>query len=167
MAQPSRRHSRQWALQILCQAEGQMLQSMQERPVRALGDGCWGLLPADKKQLQQLAHLFFTRYCNQQHPDAYALHLVSGVADSLFRIDDVLGRVSKGWKVSRMACIDRNVLRIAVYELLFGPKLPKRVVMNEAIEVARHFGASGSAAFVNGVLDALARHHLEPVKQGA
>ncbi|MEM7589026.1 MAG: transcription antitermination factor NusB [Myxococcota bacterium] len=161
MTQPSRRHSRQWALQILCQAETQVLQATQERSMEKPDNPCLGLPSSDKERLHQLAQLFFSRYCHQQHPDAYALHLVDGVAGFLFRIDDVLGRVSKGWKVSRMACIDRNVLRIAVYELLFGPKMPKRVVMNEAIEVARQFGTSGSAAFVNGVLDALAQHHLE------
>ncbi|MEM7402559.1 MAG: transcription antitermination factor NusB [Myxococcota bacterium] len=165
MKHKSRRLSRQWALQILCQAEARMLPLQQQTAVVS-DTTADGLSPADKQQLHELTRLFFSHYSQTPQPDPYCLCLVDGVADLLFRIDEILTHMSQGWKLSRMACVDRNVLRIAVYEMLFGPKLPKQVVMNEAIEVARQFGTSGSAAFVNGVLDALAHRHLKPDNQG-
>ena len=87
--------------------------------------------------------------------DPYAISLVDGVRTDKARIDDLLGKASVHWRVGRMGLVDRNVLRIAVWELLQG--VPVGVAINEALEVARRFGDVESAAFVNGVLDAVAR----------
>jgi N utilization substance protein B len=86
-----------------------------------------------------------------------ALELVRGVAANRKAIDEVISSCSTHWKVERLATVDRNVLRIASYELLFEPSVPAEVVMDEAVEVARRFGGGPSPSFVNGVLDQIAK----------
>jgi N utilization substance protein B len=87
---------------------------------------------------------------------SFAADLVGGVFDCRDELDEVIQRHSENWRVERMARVDRNVLRLAAYELLYT-ETPARVVINEAVEVARTFGAESSPAFVNGILDKLAR----------
>ena len=84
---------------------------------------------------------------------SYADRIVRGTVRDLGRIDSLLGEAAEHWRLDRMARVDRSVLRTAVYEFLHEPHTPKKVVINEAIEVAKRFGAAESPAFVNGVLD--------------
>jgi transcription antitermination protein NusB len=86
-----------------------------------------------------------------------ARDLVLGVSRNLAQIDAHIGSSSEHWKVSRLATVDRNILRIATYELLFEPVVPTEVILDEAIEIARRFAGETSRAFVNGVLDVIAR----------
>jgi N utilization substance protein B len=81
--------------------------------------------------------------------------LATGVLQSKSEIDRVIERYSSNWKVQRMACVDRNILRVAVYELLYCPDIPAKVSINEAIDIAKKFGASESGAFINGILDSI------------
>ena len=85
----------------------------------------------------------------------FARELVRGTIARLESIDEVLAQHSEHWRLSRMAAIDRNILRLAIYELLTS-ETPKGVVINEAIEVAKRFSAPESGQFVNGILDAIA-----------
>ena len=87
---------------------------------------------------------------------AFASELVNGVIAHLERIDLLIAEKSKHWTTARMARVDLNILRLAVFELLYRPDIPKNVTMNEAIEVAKKFGAEDSPAFVNGILDEIA-----------
>jgi N utilization substance protein B len=87
---------------------------------------------------------------------AFAQDLVSGVDRSQEQIDSQITVHARNWRLDRMATVDRNVLRLAVYELR-ADETPHTVVINEAIELARDFGSERSPAFVNGVLDAVAR----------
>ena len=87
---------------------------------------------------------------------AFASELVEGVLANLATIDSRIAEKSRHWSMSRMARVDLNILRLAVYELLYRPDIPKNVTMNEAIEVAKKFGAEDSASFVNGILDEVA-----------
>ena len=84
---------------------------------------------------------------------AYAQKLIDGVLGNRDRIDDAIRDASINWKLERMAVVDRNVLRIAVYELIFLEDVPERVSLNEAIEIVKRFGAEESGAFINGILD--------------
>lgn len=86
----------------------------------------------------------------------FAEELIRGVAARIERLDEAIQEQSESWKVERMARVDRNVLRLGAYELLFTDT-PAKVIINEAIEIARTYGAEGSPAFVNGILDRLAR----------
>ena len=87
---------------------------------------------------------------------AFAAELVSGVIEHLSEIDALIAQKSKHWSMARMARVDLNILRMAVFELLFRADIPKNVTMNEAIEVAKKFGSDDSASFVNGILDEIA-----------
>lgn len=81
--------------------------------------------------------------------------LVKGVVNHLEEIDSIIQGCSENWRLSRMVLIDRNILRIAVFELFFGEDLAPAIIMNEAIEVAKKYSGDQSATFINGILDAL------------
>ena len=85
----------------------------------------------------------------------FANRLVGGTLAQLTDIDARLATHARTWRVERMAVIDRLVLRLAVYELLASPETPAKVIINEAIELARTFSGDEAVAFVNGVLDAV------------
>ena len=87
----------------------------------------------------------------------FARTLVSRVSDNQHKVDDLITGCSKNWRLERMAKIDKSILRLAASELLFGEDVPVKVVINEAVELAKTFGAHESAAFVNGILDKVAQ----------
>lgn len=85
----------------------------------------------------------------------HAQELVAGVQEHLAEIDERLGQLSANYKIERIAAVDRNILRAALYEMLFCTDVPPVVVINEAIEIAKRFGSEDSGRFVNGILDRL------------
>lgn len=87
---------------------------------------------------------------------AFAKQLVVGVVAERKAIDELLSRHARNWRLSRMAAVDRNVLRLGAYEILHTDT-PLEVALDQAVELARRFGGEDSPAFVNGVLDAVAR----------
>ena len=87
---------------------------------------------------------------------AFALELVCEVCLDSDALDECIAAHARNWRLSRMAAVDRNILRLACYELVHTDT-PTAVVLNEAVELARHFGADASPAFVNGSLDAVGR----------
>jgi transcription antitermination protein NusB len=92
-------------------------------------------------------------------PDDFCRELVNGVEAKLPEIDEILGGVSENWSVSRMPLVDRNILRLATYEVLFEDDVPASVAINEAVELAKVFGGEDSSKFVNGVLGKIAERH--------
>ncbi|MEZ5273552.1 MAG: transcription antitermination factor NusB [Ilumatobacteraceae bacterium] len=88
-------------------------------------------------------------------PDELTRELVEGVAANQKRLDDEIAAHAKGWTLARMPVIDRNVLRIAGFELMARPDVPVAVVLDEAVELAKRFSTDDSGRFVNGVLSAL------------
>ncbi len=88
---------------------------------------------------------------------AYARRLVAGAWAKREGYDAMIAGVSDHWDVARMAVVDRNLLRLALYELLEQPDVPARVVIDEAIEIGREFGSAETAHFINGVLDAICK----------
>jgi transcription antitermination protein NusB len=85
----------------------------------------------------------------------FARGLFEGTVEHIESIDPLLRSHTEHWKLERMAAVDRNVLRLALYEMLHHPETPPAVVINEALELARRFSAAESVEFVNGVLDAV------------
>lgn len=81
--------------------------------------------------------------------------LVAGVLEAKSILDHIIERFSNNWKIGRMSCVDRNVLRIAVYEMLHCEDIPLKVSINEAIDVGKRFGTEESGAFINGILDSI------------
>lgn len=91
-----------------------------------------------------------------QDIDGFYQELVRGVLENREAIDTAIGLASTNWSVSRMALVDRNIIRVAVYELLYRTDVPPKVAINEAIEIAKEFGAPEGHTFINGVLDKVA-----------
>ena len=89
----------------------------------------------------------------------FFLTLVNGVLETRSDIDELIERYSKNWKISRMSCVDRNVMRIAVYELLHCEDIPPKVTINEAVDVGKKFGTEESGAFINGIMDSIRDAH--------
>jgi len=89
-------------------------------------------------------------------PDPFTAALVEGVVAHQGRIDELIGRCAEGWELGRMPVIDRNVLRLAVYELLEEGATPVAVVIDEAVELAKQYSTEASGSFVNGVLSTIA-----------
>jgi len=87
--------------------------------------------------------------------ESFARRLFEGTVDDIPPIDRLLREHTQHWRLERMSAIDRNVLRLALFELLHHSETPPAVVINEALEIARRFSGEGSAEFVNGVLDAV------------
>jgi N utilization substance protein B len=102
----------------------------------------------------------------EQHPAVpsvreFADRLVTGVIDQKKTIDELIEKHAEHWALDRMTAVDRNVLRLAIYELTAEPAVPAKVTINEAIDIARRYGDDRSGAFVNGILDHLIKE--EPV----
>ena len=79
--------------------------------------------------------------------------LVRGVAAHRAELDETLAALSRNWRVERIGVVERNIIRLALWELLHAPTVPVSVVINEAVELAKRFGTTEGAAFVNGLLD--------------
>src|SRR5207245_7268146 len=92
--------------------------------------------------------------------EAFCLSLYDGVVAHQAEIDQRLAEAAENWRLPRMAAVDRNVLRLGAYEILYVPDTPPNVVLDEAIELARRYGAADSSAFVNGVLDKMRQSSL-------
>jgi len=99
------------------------------------------------------------RFCDNFTPSgktlSFFLKLVQGVLHTKTEIDAVIERFSNNWKLSRMSCVDRNIMRVAVYELLCCQDIPYKVSINEAIDIGKKFGTEESGAFINGILDSI------------
>jgi len=83
----------------------------------------------------------------------FAMVLVQGVVERSEEVDELIRKASLNWRIDRMATVDRNILRLATFELLQVTETPLKVVLNEAIELSKRYGSEDSSAFVNGVLD--------------
>lgn len=111
---------------------------------------------------QPIDELFET-YWQHLRPNAdesvrrYATRLVTGALEHLEEIDRIISEHAIHWRLPRMASVDRNILRVAVYEMLYEPETPKVVVIDEAIEIARRYSTYEATQFINGLLDAIRR----------
>jgi N utilization substance protein B len=111
--------------------------------------------------------LFLDCYPCPANSRAYFLDVVNGVTGHRADLDATIERFSSNWKISRMPCVDRNVIRIAVYELLRRGDIPAKVSINEAVDIGKKYGTAESGAFINGILDgihnALMRGEIVPI----
>lgn len=88
---------------------------------------------------------------------AFARELALGACRHLARLDEVIARHARGWTLERMANVDRNLLRLAVYEILYRPEIPPSVSVDEAVEMAKKYSTAESGRFINGILGNLIR----------
>lgn len=142
----SRRRAREMALQLLYAVEfvkadlDEALGDMRERATEPTSDD----------------HEVNSMVRGGPEVQAFAETLVRGVHEHLADIDELLGQCSTNWKVPRMAAVDRNILRMATFELRYLKTIPPKVTLNEAIEIAKKYGSEDSGAFINGILDRVA-----------
>ena len=99
------------------------------------------------------------RFCHNFSPSSktkpFFLKLVDGVLKAQPEIDTLIEQYSKNWKIHRMSLVDRNVMRIAIYELIYCVDIPAKVSINEAVDIGKKFGTEESGAFINGILDSI------------
>ena len=107
---------------------------------------------------EQVIALFWRSFAGEADPEgrAYADDLVHGVDDKRQELDREITQASTHWRIERMARVDRNVLRLGTWELAHRPDVPRAVILDEAVELAKSFGTEDSGAFVNGVLNRIA-----------
>jgi N utilization substance protein B len=108
------------------------------------------------------SRLFLRRRLRDDALEKWGDDLYSGALTHKAEIDRRLSEVAENWRIDRMAVVDRNILRLGVYELLFCPETPASVAINEAVELAKRYGTQDSPAFVNGLLDRLANARPQP-----
>jgi N utilization substance protein B len=86
--------------------------------------------------------------------------LIDGVQEHQTQIDTMISQVAENWRLDRMAAIDRNILRLGAYEMLFRPEIPAKVAINEALELAKRYSTAQSSRFVNGILDRVLQYQV-------
>ena len=112
-------------------------------------------IQARKLDNEEMVALFLDNFKPSKKTTPFFLTLLRGVLDQKDRIDRTIEQISSNWKVSRMACVDRNIIRVAVYELCFLEDIPAKVAINEAIDIGKRYGTDESGSFINGVLDSI------------
>lgn len=127
----SRRLARETALQVLFQLD----------------------VSGDKSDIEKIVHHWAEEFAVPEQSIPFAQELVAGTLEHQSEIDEKLSELSEGWGLQRMANVDRNLLRLASYEILYRTDIPGRVTLNEAIEIAKLYGGAESGKFVNGILD--------------
>lgn len=129
-----RRKAREFALQILFQ-----LDIRKDKPTATILKRFWAEHDVDEEV------------------QTFTEEIIKGTYKHLAAINEKIQVCAKNWSIDRMAAVDRNVLRMAVYEILYRADIPSSVTINEAIEIAKKFGTDDSGSFVNGILDSVAR----------
>ena len=137
-AKESRHSARMAALQMLYQWEVGRLSMLEVRQT------FWTHTPDDVEPLSDELR-------------AFATSLAEGVAEEVARIDPMIGEAAEHWRIERMNVMDRLILRLATFEFLHQPVTPAKVIINEALELARAFSGDQSVRFINGILDAIRR----------
>ena len=120
-------------------------------------------------QPDQVINTFEELQKSKPNTREFATKIFRGTVDNLETIDDMIQIQAENWRLSRMAAVDRNIIRMSVYEFLHESDTPKLVVIDEAIEIAKKYGTQKSSQFINGILDGiLKRYNLAPdEKSGA
>jgi transcription antitermination protein NusB len=115
----------------------------------------WDFQGKQEKDLHGIMHGIFENFAPQFNDHGFAESLVVGVMDNLAAIDKHITKYATEWPLEQITIIDRNILRIGVFELVFDEGIPAKVAINEAIEIAKAYGSESSGKFVNGVLGAI------------
>ena len=111
--------------------------------------------PDEAAAVEHELEKFCTSFETGRKAIPYARRLITGICTHREEIDGLLASRSHNWRLERMSLVDRNILRIAVYEMKYSEDVPDRVAINEALEVAKQFAMPDSVSFINGILDAV------------
>lgn len=129
----SRRLARETALQVLFQID----------------------MTGDTNELQKIIENWASEFKVSEKSLEFTRRLVEGTLEKKKEIDEKISSTAHEWALDRMNTVDRNLMRLAIFEMMFCPETPQRVTLNEAIEIAKRFGGDDSAKFINGILDKL------------
>ncbi len=144
-----RSKGREMALQILYQSE-------------------WGTFEDIEEAIEEYLNGLGPEKVSLNHPSVkFAKKQLKGVLEHKDELDKIIQKFLKGWKLNRLASVDRNILRLGLYELLKCSDIPAKVAINEAVELAKKFGSDESSSFVNGVLDAAYKSLVQEKKKEA
>ena len=113
-----------------------------------------------KDKLNDSLNNFWKKHRASPQIKEFAVELVTGTITNLPKIDQIISECAENWKIERMAVVERNILRMACYELLFLEDIPSKVSINEAINIAKKFATPQSGKFVNGILDKIKQDKL-------
>lgn len=111
----------------------------------------------NKENFKQSVEDFWATHECGPEAQAFAQKLAMGAVDNMAEIDGLLTEHAKHWNLERMAAVDRNILRSAIYELLYIKEIPPKVTINEALEIAKKYSTPDSVKFINGILDKVAK----------
>ena len=125
-------------------------------------DGQEPARPSQPPDREQERAEYLRRKRQAEEAFAFAQGLVTGTIDHREQVDALIREQADNWRLERMPPVDRNVLRLAVFEMLYETDTPKLVIVDEAIELAKKFGSEQSGRFVNGLLDGLLKQHTFP-----
>ena len=113
-----------------------------------------------KDASEEMLEYFCGCFCPSKKSRPFFIKLVNGVLGAKDQIDALVERFSQNWTINRMSCVARNVMRIAVYEMIYCHDIPPKVSINEAVDIGKKFGTQESGAFINGIMDSI-RETLE------
>lgn len=115
----------------------------------------WDFKGKNPKTLAEIIKYNFESFAPEYSDHSFTERIVKGVVDHLEEIDGYIIKFAPQWPLEQITNVDRNILRVGIYELVFDPDIPSKVAINEAIEVAKAFGGESSGTFVNGVLGSI------------
>ena len=108
---------------------------------------------------QQIVDTFEELQKSKPNTREFATKIFQGTIDNLAKIDEMIAAQADNWRIARMAVVDRNIIRMSIYELLNEPETPKLVIIDEAIEIGKKFGTQKSSQFINGILDGILKRY--------
>jgi N utilization substance protein B len=118
-----------------------------------------------KKDLKEIIADNFLNFAPEFDDGGFAEELVLGAFNNIEKIDELIKKYAPEWPIDQITMVDRNVLRLGIYELIFSEKMPPKVAINEAIEIAKNFGGESSGKFINGVLGSIYNEMPEEEKK--
>ncbi len=127
----------------------------------------WDFRGRKNSQLDEIIERNIKEFASGMEETDFIRELIKGVIDKIDELDAIIEKAAPAWPIGQVAIVDRNVLRIGIYELLFGNReeVPPKVAINEAIELAKSYGGENSGKFINGVLGTIYREIGEPGKE--
>lgn len=113
----------------------------------------WDFNQLDNNKLEKIAEKNLKEFAPEFKDNGFVIHVIKGVINNIDKINDLITKYAPEWPLDQITVVDRNVLRIGIYELKFSKgEIPPKVAINEAIELAKTFGGESSGKFINGVL---------------
>lgn len=124
----------------------------------------WDFNSQKEEKLDQLLDYNLQEFAPGFNDEGFAKHLIEGVLKNITEIDELIKKYATEWPLEQITIIDRNILRLGIFELKYDPDIPSKVAINEAIEIAKTYGGESSGKFVNGVLGAIFKELAESGK---